>query len=94
MNPYEIIKEAVFTERSTAMSEKQNVYTFNVVPDANKLQIKEAVETAFEVNVVAVRTLVSKPKRKIDRYRGIAGKSAKVKKALVTVKAGQSIELV
>lgn len=94
MNPYEIIKEAVFTERSTKLSESKNVYTFKVKPEANKLQIKHAVETAFNVTVVNVHTINVRPKRRVDRFRGIVGKTRRVKKALVRLAPGNHIELV
>ena len=92
MNPYDVIREAVFTERSTTMSETDNTYTFKVRTDANKLQIKEAVETAFNVKVAVVRTISVHPKRRIDRYRGIEGKTKAIKKALVKLAPGNSIE--
>lgn len=93
MNPFLVIKEAVFTERSTQLSEGANVYTFKVRPDANKMQIKEAVETAFNVKVVDVHTLNVRPKQRLDRYRGITGKSRRVKKAMVKLAPGYTIEL-
>jgi len=45
---WEVIKEAIFTERTTALSENENTYTFKVHPKANKMQIKEAVERSFQ----------------------------------------------
>jgi len=94
MNKYRIIREAVFTERSTNLSEKHNTYTFKVVPHANKLQIKEAVEKAFNVKVAEVRTVNVRPKGKRDRYRGITGKTRHFKKAMVKLEKGHSIEFV
>lgn len=92
MNPYDVIREAVFTERSTAMSESDNIYTFKVCKEANKMQIREAVELAFNVKVADVRTISVHPKRRIDRYRGIEGKTKAFKKALVKLAPGHSIE--
>ncbi|MBI1386856.1 MAG: 50S ribosomal protein L23 [bacterium] len=92
MNPYDVIQEAVFSERTTTLSEKENTYTFKVHRDANKLQIKDAVETAFNVKVADVRTVNVRPKRKMDRYRGIVGKTRRYKKALVKLAPGSSIE--
>lgn len=89
---YDILKEAIFTERSTMVAEKENVYTFRVNPSANKVQIKEAVEAAFKVQVKEVRTINVRSKRKFDRYRGIVGKTSKYKKALVKLADGHSIE--
>ncbi|MBD3266527.1 50S ribosomal protein L23 [bacterium] len=89
---WEIIKEAIFTERSTVLSESENTYTFKVHPAANKLQIKEAVEAAFDVRVVDVRTTTRKPKMTMDRYRGIRGKTTHLKKAMVKLAQGDKIE--
>ena len=91
-NKWEVIKEAIFTERTTVLSEKENTYTFKVHPAANKMQIKEAVEEAFKVTVVDVRTITQKPKRRVDRYRGIVGKTNRVKKAMVKLAKGHTIE--
>lgn len=87
-----IIKEVVFSERSTNLSEKENTYTFKVRHNANKIQIKEAVERAFNVKVADVRTLNVHPKRKVDRLRGIAGKTVKYKKAMVKLARDHKIE--
>lgn len=92
MNNYDIIKEAIFTERSTNQAEKQNLYTFRVDQRANKLQIKNAVEEAFNVKVADVRTVNVRAKEKLDRYRGIVGKTRGYKKALVQLAEGQTIE--
>lgn len=91
-NLYDVIQEAIFTERSTTLSENENVYTFRVHPDANKLQIKKAVETAFNVQVIDVNTIKIRAKRRFDRYRGIMGKTRQYKKAMVKLPKGQSIE--
>ena len=92
LRKWNIIQEAVFSERSTSLSEEQNTYTFKVHPDANKLQIKEAVEEAFKVTVLSVRTISKKPKAKVDRYRGIMGKTSRSKKAMVKLAQGDTIE--
>ncbi len=92
MNHYDIIREAIFTERSTNVVETENVYTFRVHPNANKLEIKKAVEDAFKVKVTNVRTVNVRAKRKMDRYRGIMGKTRAYKKALVKLAEGHSIE--
>ncbi|MDX9752782.1 MAG: 50S ribosomal protein L23 [bacterium] len=91
-NKWEVIQEAVFTERTTALSEKENTFTFKVHPAANKVQIKEAVEEAFKVKVVDVRTVTQKPRKRVDRYRGIIGKTNRVKKAMVKLAKGHTIE--
>ncbi len=94
MNNYDIIREAIFTERSTNFSEKENIYTFRVMPDANKIQIKDAVEEAFHVKVEQVRIITVHAKKKLDRYRGIVGKKRGYKKALVKLEKGHKIEFV
>ena len=66
--------------------EKENVYVFRVLPDANKIEIKTAVEKHFEVKVTNVRTCTVRPKkRRLGKY---VGKTAGWKKAYVTVKPG------
>ncbi len=94
MNNYEVIREAIFTERSTTYSEKENTYTFRVRPDANKIQIKDAIEKSFNVKVENVRTITVHPKKTLDRYRGIVGKKSGYKKALVKLAKGYAIEFV
>ncbi|MDH3891433.1 MAG: 50S ribosomal protein L23 [candidate division Zixibacteria bacterium] len=84
-----VIKSHVATERSGILREKNNEYVFEVEREANKYQIKDAVESAFDVSVVGVRTMVvaGKPRR-MGRNEG---KTATWKKAVVRLKAGQSI---
>ena len=87
----EIIKAPVITEKSmNAMAEKK--YTFLVHPEANKSQIKEAVEKMFEgTKVASVNTMNLDGKNK--RRGMVVGKTAKTKKAIVTLAEGQTIEL-
>lgn len=92
LHNYNVIQGVVFTERSTVQSEENSVYTFKVNPGANKLQIKEAVENAFNVKVDRVRTVTVHPKHKLDMRRGVKGKTKKVKKALVKLQEGHTIE--
>ena len=81
------------------MSEKSyglldaGVYTFVVSPDANKIQIREAVESIFNVRVTKVNTLNRKGKRKRNRRTFTFGKRADTKRAIVTLAAGDRIEL-
>ena len=85
-----IIIAPVITEKS-AIQRENNVYTFKVDKDANKIQIKKAIEEAFGVKVVKVNTLNTKSKSKrVGRY---TGKTKAYKKAYVTLKDGDSIEL-
>ena len=87
---YTRITSPIITEKSTMLSE-QNKVVFRVPLDATKPQIKEAVEALFKVNVMSVNTIVVKGKTKL--FRGIAGKRSDVKKAIVTLKDGQSIDV-
>ena len=87
---YALIRSPIITEKSTAISEHNQVM-FRVAPDATKPQIREAVEGLFGVKVTAVNTLVQKGKTK--RFKGRPGKRSDVKKAFVTLAAGQSIDL-
>lgn len=89
---HDIIQTASLTEKSTLMSEKQNKYVFRVHPRANKIQIKRAVERIFQKKVIAVNT--SNYSGKWTRVRGPLGRKAKWKKAIVTLKEGDKIELV
>jgi large subunit ribosomal protein L23 len=87
---YDVIVSPVITEKATALSE-QNKVVFRVRPEATKPQIKEAVEKLFEVKVRSVNTLVTKGKRKV--FRGRKGQRSDVKKAVVTLEAGQTIDV-
>lgn len=86
----DIIKAPIITEKSASL-ESQNTYVFSVDVRANKTQIKQAIENIFNVKVENVNTINVKPKTKrVGRY---AGKTNKVKKAIVKLKEGSSIEL-
>ena len=87
---YDVIRTPSITEKSTLVSE-QNQVVFNVAKDATKPEIKAAVEALFGVKVKAVNTLVRKGK--VKRFRGITGKQSDVKKAVVTLVDGQSIDV-
>ena len=90
MNYRDVIKAPIVTEKSSDLA-KNNVITFSVDIHANKTQIKQAVEHIFDVKVESVNTINTKPKTKrVGRY---AGKTNKVKKAIVKLKEGSSIEL-
>ena len=86
----EIIKAPLITEKSRGR-EALNQYSFKVSPKANKTEIKEAVEKIFKVEVVDVQTLnMPVKKKRVGRYAGL---SNRCKKAIVTLKAGQTIDL-
>lgn len=92
MNNYrDIIKAPIITEKSADLAQNKNTITFSVDTDANKVQIKQAVEKIFNVKVESVNTVNVKPKKKrVGRY---TGKTNKVKKAIVKLREGSSIEL-
>ena len=87
---YDVIVSPAITEKSTMASE-QNQVVFNVAKKASKPEIKAAVEALFGVKVMAVNTLVRKGK--IKRFRGTIGRQSDVKKAIVTLADGQSIDV-
>ena len=87
---YDVIVSPVITEKATALSEHNKV-VFRVRPDATKPQIKEAVEKLFDVKVKSVNTLVTKGKVKM--FRGMRGQRSDVKKAVVTLEEGQTIDV-
>ena len=89
-----IIIKPIVTEKMTAITEKFNRYGFRVNPDANKLEIRQAVESMYNVTVIDVNTLNYSGKRK-GRYTKsgyISGKTSAFKKALVTLKKGDVID--
>jgi large subunit ribosomal protein L23 len=86
-----ILLRPVISEKSVLETERNN-YTFAVARDANKFQIKAAVEEQFKVNVLGVRVLTVKPKQK-SRGRRQKGTVPGWRKAVVTIEAGQKIEL-
>ncbi|MCG8356555.1 MAG: 50S ribosomal protein L23 [Kiloniellales bacterium] len=87
---YQVIRRPVVTEKSTLSSEHGQV-VFQVPLDANKFEIKTAVENLFKVKVKAVNTLRQKGKTK--RFRGQIGRRPDTKKAYVTLEEGHSIDV-
>ena len=87
-SPRDIIIRPVVSEKSYAAFDG-NVYTFVVAPDANKIEIKDAVERIFYVRVTNVNTLTRKGKRKRNRRTGTWGTRASQKRAVVTLAAGE-----
>jgi large subunit ribosomal protein L23 len=88
----DIIIRPVVSEKSYGLLDA-GVYTFVVAPDANKIQIREAVESIFNVRVTKVNTLNRKGKRKRNRRTFTFGKRSDTKRAIVTLAAGDRIEL-
>jgi large subunit ribosomal protein L23 len=91
-SPRDIIIRPVVSEKSYSAFDA-NVYTFLVAPDANKIEIKHAVESIFGVSVTNVNTLNRKGKRKRNRRTGTYGSRATTKRAVVSLAAGDRIEI-
>jgi large subunit ribosomal protein L23 len=91
-NPRDILIRPVVSEKSYAAFDA-NVYTFLVAHDANKIEIKNAVESIFGVRVTNVNTLNRKGKRKRNRRTGTYGQRASSKRAVVSLAAGDRIEI-
>ncbi len=87
---YDVIRAPIITEKATIASENNQI-VFRVAIDADKKVIKEAVEALFDVKVKAVNTLRRKGKAK--RFRGILGRQNEMKKAIVTLEDGHSIDV-
>ncbi len=87
-----IVKTLVITEKGTRLMEAENKYLFKVFEDANKLDIKRAVEELFGVHVEKVNTLRRKGKQKRERTMRY-GRTPGFKRAIVTLKDGDSIDL-
>ncbi len=90
--PHEIIETIALTEKATLLSEKHNQYVFRVVPRANKVQIKTAIEKLFGKKVVRVNTCNYAGKKRRER-RADYGRTPHWKKAIVTLAKGETIEL-
>lgn len=86
-----LIKAPIITEKSGVLQQDETKYVFKVDHRANKTEIKQAIETIFKVKVEKVNTLNAKPKkRRVGRYTGMTNK---YKKAIVTLAAGNKIDL-
>ncbi|MBP7700644.1 50S ribosomal protein L23 [Candidatus Woesebacteria bacterium] len=92
MNPYIVIKP-VITEKSLRLANSENTYVFEVQMTSNKNQIKEAIEKLFAVSVEKIRTIVNQKEIKRTGKKRVSVSTGKTKKALVTLKSGQSIDL-
>lgn len=90
-NIYQVLKRPVVTEKTTALRESVGNYVFEVAPDANKIEIRQAVEKLFGVRVADVRTSVVRGK--FRRTRKGLGRKPNWKKAVVTLVGDDSIEL-
>lgn len=92
IEPYRILLTPRFSEKSAMLADKFRQVTFVVWPQANKDQIKQAVEMCFDVKVAAVHICRYQGKRRV--FRQIPGKHKQWKKAYVTLKAGYDIKFV
>lgn len=90
---FDHVQTVILTEKATLLSEKHNQYVFRVSPRANKLDIKRAVETLFKKTVLNVNTANFAGKKKRERTANF-GRRAHWKKAVVTLKEGDKIDLV
>lgn len=91
--PFDIIRTVRLTEKSTLLTEKGNKYVFEVNPAANKVEIKQAIESLFQKKVVSVNTANYAGKKKRER-RADFGRRPHWKKAIVTLKEGEKLDLV
>jgi len=87
---YQIIKRPLITEKTTMVAEN-NTFTFEVLKNADKVEVKKAIEAIFNVEVAKVNILNQQGKTK--RFKGISGKRRDVKKAYVRLQEGQTIDL-
>lgn len=90
-SPYKVLKRPLVTEKTNALREGNNEYAFEVTRIANKVQIRDAVQTIFGVRVTGVRTSIVRGK--IKRTRKSRGKQPNWKKAIVTLHPEDQIEL-
>jgi large subunit ribosomal protein L23 len=93
-HPYDVIKAPVLTEESTIQTESNNKYVFKVFPKANKEQIRKAIEQHYDVKVTAVNTMNYSGKKSGRPGRRVYGRKADWKKAVVTLREGDKIELI
>ena len=90
MNKWEIIKGPIITEKSNDLLENENKYTFKVALDANKVEIKQAIEAIYKVKVVDIATVRVLPKlRRVGKYEGYR---PAYKKAIVKIAKDEKID--
>ena len=90
---YQVIQKVLLTEKGTRLSEEENKYVFRVHTDANKTEIRQAVEELFKVKVTSVNTMKRKGKKKRERTPGF-GRTANWKRAVVTLAEDSKIDFV
>jgi large subunit ribosomal protein L23 len=91
-SPYEVILSPLLTEKGTLLKEKDNKVLFKVARDANKIEIKKAIEEIFKVKVDHVATINYKGKKK--RLGRFEGRRSDWKKAIVTLKEGEKLDFI
>ena len=89
-----IILQPIVTEKSMEQSETMGKYHFRVHPDANKVEVRRAIEILFDVKVTDVNTMMVRGKSRRRSYRYRTGKTARWKKAIVTLQPGERIEII
>ena len=91
---YEVLRRPLITEKSNFQSSKLNQYAFEVANDANRTQVKDAIETLFDVKVESVNIINTPAKRgRRARSRRLMVRRAGYKKAIVTLQAGQTLQI-
>jgi len=91
MDMYQVVIKPLVTEKGTMMLSERNWVTFRVHPDANKIEVREAIQKIFSVSVLQVNTQIVRGKRK--RFGKTMGQSKAWKKAMVRLKEGDKIEI-
>ncbi len=91
-NIYSIVKKPLFTEKGGSLKEAQNKVLVEVARDANKIEIKKAIEEIFKVKVAKVATINEQGKMK--RYGKSLGKTSDRKKAIITLKQGEKLDFI
>ena len=90
MNIFDVLRAPKMTEKTLSLKEEANQFAFEVDKRSNKIQIKESIEKSFKVSVLKVRTMnVRGKKKRLGRYQGL---KSSWKKAIVTLKEGDTIE--
>jgi len=91
-NVYDVIKKPLFTEKGSALKESESKLLVEVAIDANKIEIKKAIEELFKVKVEKVATI--KAYGKVKRYGKFTGMTSDRKKALITLKKGEKLDFI
>ena len=90
MNIFDVLRAPKMSEKTLSLKEEANQFAFEVDQRANKIQIKESIEKSFKVSVLKVRTMnIRGKKKRLGRYQGL---KSSWKKAIVTLKEGDTIE--